>query len=89
MNYDKEKHYTNDNVSVDVFIDTSTSYGYFEYEVEQTEKEIQMFGEQESIYVEGGLWFDGNLLIDYDGIDELPEEVIKLIQELGYDTDSI
>ena len=89
MNYDKEKHYNKDNVSISIFIDTEANYGYFEYEVEQTDEEIQMFGEQESIYVEGGLWFDGNQLVDYDGIDTLPEEVIKLIQELGYKTDAI
>ena len=89
MNYNKEKHYNKDNISISVFIDTDANYGYFEYEVEQTDEEIQMFGEQESDFIEGGLWFDGNQLIDYDGIDTLPDEVIKLIQELGYETDSI
>ena len=89
MNYNKEKHYNKDNVSISVFIDTDSNYGYFEYEVEQTDEEIQMFGEQESDFVEGGLWFDGNQLVDYDGIDTLPEVVIKLIQELDYKTDSI
>ena len=89
MHYNKVKIYNKDNVNIRVFINTEANYGYFDYEVEQTDEEIQMFGEQESDFIEGGLWFDGNQLVDYDGIDTLPEEVIKLIQELDYKTDSI
>ena len=33
----------------------------------------------------GGLWFDNNMnLTDYDGVIELPKEVIQAIRDLGF-----
>lgn len=33
-----------------------------------------------------GLWFEGNTLVDYDGLPgELPEEVIFMLKDMGYD----
>lgn len=32
-----------------------------------------------------GLWFTGNTLTDYDGVFELPKQVIDKLRELGYD----
>ena len=32
----------------------------------------------------GGLWFDGVVLVDYDGVYSLPAEVIALCEKLGY-----
>jgi len=32
----------------------------------------------------GGLWFDGVVLVDYDGVYELPAEVIGLCEKLGF-----
>jgi len=37
-------------------------------------------------YGEGGLWFDGKELTDYDGVFALPVCVINKLKELGYDT---
>lgn len=88
-NFDKKEDYNKDNISITVKIDTSESYGCFEYEEEQTEEEKEMFGEQESIYFEGGLWFEKDQLFDYDGVDELPKEIIEMIHKLGYKTDHI
>lgn len=88
-NFDKKEDYNKDNISISVKIDTSESYGCFEYEEEQTDEEKEMFGEQESMYFEGGLWFEKDQLFDYDGVDELPEEIIKMIHKLGYKTDHI
>lgn len=56
-----------------VYVDPKAKYGYFEHDIE---------GEG------GGLWFDrgtdGTLeLADYDGVFELPMNVIKAIQSLG------
>lgn len=33
----------------------------------------------------GGMWFENNELVDYDGVFELPYEVIKLMLDNGYD----
>lgn len=32
----------------------------------------------------GGLWFEKKQLEDYDGVPELPKDVIKGIRKLGY-----
>ncbi len=87
--YDKRADYNKDNISISVFINSEEGYGYFEYEEEQTEEEKEMFGEQESDYAEGMLKFEDLELIDYDGVGELPEEVINLIHQLGYKTNEI
>ena len=37
-------------------------------------------------YAEGGLWFDGKELTDYDGVFELDENVVKCLKDWGADT---
>jgi hypothetical protein len=32
-----------------------------------------------------GLWFQGNELTDYDGVFELPPELVKFLSQQGYD----
>ncbi len=39
----------------------------------------------ERYYAEGGLWFDENVLVDYDGIYSLSEEVLDQLEEWGLD----
>ena len=39
----------------------------------------------EDYYGEGGLWFKGNELIDYDGVFEIDEEVVKCLKDWGAD----
>jgi len=39
----------------------------------------------ESWYAEGGLWFDGNKLTDYDGTFSLLAPVAETLKEWGYD----
>jgi len=34
-------------------------------------------------YGEGGLWFSGELLTDYDGMFELPEAVVDVLKKMG------
>lgn len=41
--------------------------------------------DDEETYVEGGLWFEGKEVVDYDGIYELPEEVKMAIRDMGYE----
>ena len=36
-------------------------------------------------YAEGGLWFDGKELTDYDGVFSLDEEVINCLEDWGAD----
>jgi hypothetical protein len=50
-------------------ISPTTEYGYFE---------------NQDTGGEGGLWFDGNELIDYDGVYELPKEAYSALKGAGY-----
>lgn len=38
-------------------------------------------------YGEGGLWFEGKHLTDYDGVFSLPICIVNKLKELGYDTE--
>lgn len=38
-------------------------------------------------YAEIGLWFEGQTLTDYDGVFELPGEVIEMLEERGLTVD--
>jgi hypothetical protein len=51
-----------------VYVSPSTKYGYFENQKSGTE---------------GGLWFEGRKLVEYDGVYELPANVIKALESLG------
>lgn len=53
-----------------VEISPSTQYGYFENIVTGAG---------------GGLWFDGPELVDYDGVFELPKDVVDMLSGAGYD----
>jgi hypothetical protein len=65
-------------LNVTIGIDDADGTGWFELYDEET-------GGDEW-YGEGGLWFDGKELIDYDGVFSLPVCVINKLKELGYDT---
>jgi len=43
----------------------------------------------EAWYAEGGLWFEGKELTDYDGVFELPTEIINILEKAGYDCDEM
>jgi hypothetical protein len=53
-------------------IDTAEQYGYFQ---------CNKYG------TEGGLWFDGQRISDYDGVPELPTEVAAVLFNAGYTLD--
>jgi hypothetical protein len=55
-----------------VDIDSERQYGFFEHDD---------YGEG------GGLWFVDSMLVDYDGVYELPDNVIKGIEDLGFNAD--
>ena len=40
-------------------------------------------------HAEGGLWFEGKNVIDYDGVFALAGGVIELLNENGYSTDEV
>jgi len=40
-------------------------------------------------YAEGGLWFEGLWVTDYDGVFSLPRGVIELLKENGYNTEEV
>ena len=51
-------------------------YGWFEiYDIESGGEEW---------YSEGGIWFRGKDVVDYDGVYSLPTSVISKLKELGY-----
>lgn len=58
---------------------------YAGYEDGEGSWEYQSDEDDEETYSEGGLWFEGKELVDYDGCYELPEEVILAIKELEYE----
>lgn len=58
----------------EVAIDKKEQYGYFEHDE---------LGDESG----GGLWFVNNALEDYDGVYELPKDVIKGIEQLGFNAD--
>jgi hypothetical protein len=55
-------------------IDTASQYGYFQNNTTGTE---------------GGLWFDGLTLVDYDGVPDLPKSVYTALVNAGYNLEDI
>lgn len=53
-------------------IDTAAAYGYWQ---------------NESTGTEGGLWFSGRELVDYDGVYQLPGRVDAALVAAGYITE--
>ena len=64
-------HYTETLESGNWLIEISptTEYGYFENQKTGTS---------------GGLWFEGNELVDYDGTADLPMDVWRALRGAGY-----
>lgn len=52
--------------------------GCFQWEVEELDE-----------YEEGELNFEGNTLIDYDGVFELPQQLLDFLEANGYNIDEI
>ena len=81
MNYTQYKEITTDDglYIIEVWVDEARQTGSFEIcgDDESTEED----------HAEGGLWFKGNELTDYDGVFALDSGVIKILQEWGYDTE--
>jgi hypothetical protein len=67
-----------ENIELSVTIGLNEGGGWFElYDTETGGDEW---------YAEGGLWFDGKELTDYDGVFSLPVCIIEKLKELGYNT---
>lgn len=45
--------------------------------------------DDDETYFEGGLWFEGKTLVDYDGCYELPQVVITILEDEGFDCSEI
>lgn len=74
---------TENNVELDVTVEIQDEkeYGHFEFYDTKTGGE--------NWYAEGGLWFDGKELSDYDGVFELPDFIIESLNQQGYNTENI
>ena len=55
----------------EVCVDTARQYGYFEHDE---------WGDE----CGGGLWFENNALVDYDGVACLPKEVAAGLRGMGF-----
>jgi hypothetical protein len=66
----------------EIFVDTDAQYGCFEF-----------IGDHVHGYCEGGIWFEhkGDTLAvrDYDGVYEMPKEVVYALQQFGFDVSYI
>ena len=49
---------------------------------------FEMYDEESGgdYHAEGGLWFNGKKLTDYDGVFQLDENVVKCLKDWGVDT---
>jgi hypothetical protein len=68
-------------LEITVGVDTDSEYGFFEL--------FDTDSQGERFYGEGGLWFDGKKLTDYDGVFELSNHVVNKLKEWGFDTSEI
>jgi hypothetical protein len=69
----------NISVNTESIIDVSINEdgkGFFEWSIEELDE-----------YETGGLWFEGNELIDFDGVFELPSQLIEFLEEKKYNMD--
>jgi len=67
------------NFTIGIHDDGNT--GWFEF------YDLETVGER--WYAEGMLWFEGNVVMDYDGVFALPIEIINKLNELRFDTEYI
>ena len=68
-------------LTVTVGVDTEDEYGFFEI------YDIETGGER--FYGEGGMWFDGKKLTDYDGVFEISHHITDKLEEWGFDISQI
>jgi hypothetical protein len=68
-------------LTVTVGVDSKAEYGYFELYDNETGGE--------RFYGEGGMWFTGKTLNDYDGVFELSHHVTNKLKEWGFDTSDV
>ncbi len=82
MKYNKRYTMEENGITYDceVNVNTEESYGSFEiYDVDYSE----------GYYESGGLWFEGNVLRDYDGVYELPECVKATLTQWNFNLEEI
>lgn len=66
-------------IKISLGINKEEGTGYFEiYDMESGGNDW---------YAEGGLWFEGNELTDYDGVFDLPTPLKTKLKELNYKVD--
>ena len=63
-------------VTYNIEVDVMKQYGSFEV----------YCADDETYYAEGGLWFTGGKLTDYDGIFDLPSTIKEQLKKWGFDT---
>ena len=89
MKYNKRITFTEDigrldkdaEMQLEVNIDTEREYGHFElYDVDEGGM---------LYYEEGGLWFEGKELVDYDGTPCIHDRVLDILDEWDIDTQNM
>lgn len=74
--YGVVKAETDVTLNISVGYKADEDYGWFEMYDEKTGGD--------NWYAEGGLWFDGNELTDYDGVFSLSQFVVAMLEEKGF-----
>ena len=89
MKYNKRITFTEDigrldkdaEMDLEVSVDTDREYGHFElYDVDEGG---MLYHE------EGGLWFEGKELVDYDGTFCIHEKVLEILDEWSFNTENM
>lgn len=74
------KRYEDKN-EVEFIFDNGVSVSIFDYEV------WEYYREYDDEYMSGGFEVDNNVVVDYDGVSELPEEVQAALIKCGFTLD--
>ena len=64
----------NKQININIKIDLIKQYGHFE-----------IYSSNNNYYSEGGLWFADGMLIDYDGVYELPQTIKTQLKKWGFE----
>jgi len=69
VDYERVIKHTTKKFEICIFEDNRGSFEHLKY------------GEE----ISGGLWFEGKELVDYDGVYNLPKEIVEELEDNGYD----
>ena len=81
--YGELYHKKNVTMSYEIIFPSELEEGYGSFEVYDLESGGDDF------YAEGGMWFEGKRLFDYDGVFSLPTEITDALKKEGFDVSEV